>query len=68
MLNLKQIVENWLNNASYDGLYGEYCECAVDDLMPCGEPNVDCLPGRKMDCPGPNLCEIPGDCHIHIGP
>jgi hypothetical protein len=36
----------------YSGLCGEDCGCGVEDLMPCGEPWADCLPGYTWDCTG----------------
>jgi len=52
MTNLKNIVISWLTLHGYDGLYNDgECGCDVSDLMPCGEPNSDCMAGYKVDCP-----------------
>ena len=46
--NVKKIVETWLFNNEYDGLYCRNfpCKgCQRDNLMACGEACADCLPG-----------------------
>jgi len=50
--DLLAIAREWLYNNGYDGLYDEYeCGCELEDLMPCGRPNPDCMPGYKVVCP-----------------
>ncbi|MFA5558897.1 MAG: hypothetical protein WDA59_05480 [Methanofastidiosum sp.] len=56
-MNVKKIVENWLKENGYTGLYNEagICGCEIDDLMPCaGADNWnsidDCMPGFKTVC------------------
>lgn len=45
-MTVKEIVEQYLETNSYDGLCGDGCGCKVDDLMPCDEANVtSCCPG-----------------------
>ena len=55
-MNIQEIVEKYLIDNGYDGLYSEICGCEVGDLMPCGEPR-DCKAGYKVPCPGPNDCD-----------
>ena len=45
------LVKEFLELNEYDGLYfpGE-CGCESDDLAPCGEDCLDCLPGYKRIC------------------
>lgn len=66
-MTLKTLVGQWLVTNGYDGLCSENCGCEIADLMPCDEPRTDCLPGHKIDCPGPELCHANGDCAWHIG-
>jgi hypothetical protein len=46
--NVITIIESWLNENGYDGLYlpGE-CACIIGELCPCGEPSPNCLAGYK---------------------
>ena len=47
-MNVKEIVEKYLKEYGYDGLYepGE-CACVTADLMPCdSEAALNCLPGH----------------------
>ncbi len=55
----KEIVEKYLRDNGHDGLAGEECGCQIDDLFPCGEFGLDCVPGKlgKCDC---------GDHDFHI--
>ncbi len=62
--NVKGIVEDWLRNHGYDGLFSPYeCGCILGDLMPCcSEGCILCEPGYTGPC---DCC----DCHdFHIGP
>ncbi len=45
-MNIKQIVEERLRKDAYDGLCCDGCGCRVDDLMPCGDPVMECRPGH----------------------
>lgn len=65
-LDIKNILEQWLKENGYDGLYRESCGCQVGDLMPCDEPGADCKAGYKVPCPGPEVCCAGGDCDWHI--
>jgi len=51
MPNLSEIASSWLKSNGYGGLCeasGE-CGCALGDLMPCDNPNLDCQAGYKED-------------------
>ena len=51
-MNCKQIIEAYLREHGFDGLWcpGE-CACLLDDLMPCGEGCGSCEPGYRVPCP-----------------
>ena len=52
-MKVKEILQQWLKDNGYDGLFCEYCGCERDDICPCDlSPNiVDCEPGYKfMGC------------------
>ncbi len=61
-MTVKSIIEHWLKEYSFDGLFSEYeCACAVgEDFMPCEGEIADCRPGYKQKCD----C---GDHDYHIG-
>ena len=69
-MKAKDIVEQWLRLNGYDGLCTVDCGCELDDLMPCCEPDccMDCEPGYKASCQGPEDCAADGDCPWHIVP
>ena len=41
-MTVKKIVENYLRENDYEGLYSEEYGCRLDDLMPCGEYCDNC--------------------------
>ena len=54
-MGIKEIVEKWLIENKYDGLYqaGE-CACEVGELFPCDHLDgicSDCTAGYKKDTP-----------------
>lgn len=61
-LDAQSIVEAWLVEYGYDGLFqpGE-CACKVGNLFSCGGPCGECQPGylKPCDC---------GDHDYHVGP
>ncbi len=68
VITVKEITEVYLKANGFDGLYGEYCSCFVDDLMPClgftdREQGV-CEAGHKIPCPDPAECDCGGEPHI----
>ena len=51
MNTVREIVEKWLADNGYEGLYRtDACGCELDDLVPCGECFDDCAPGYKVPC------------------
>lgn len=48
-MTCKEIITEYLKENGYDGLYDDHCCCELDDLMPCGEPElfIDCKAGYK---------------------
>ncbi len=65
-LNAGQIVEKYLKDNGYDGLFcsEEPCACLISDIAPCGEPNGECEAGYKTACDGSAYCD--GKCEFHI--
>lgn len=72
MLNIKQIVLEYLKQNNYDGLYEDsgyyedYCCCEIDNLWVCGEPMNICKAGYKCRVCGKigdskNICS---DCNL----
>jgi hypothetical protein len=48
-VNVKGILSEWLKAHGYDGLAGKYdCGCPLNDLMPCDEPQPDCVPAYRV--------------------
>ena len=56
-MTIIEMVEQYLKQNGYDGLFAESAECAckVDDLEPCGNIQSDCHAGYLA----------PGDCGEH---
>jgi len=62
-MTVLDIVKEYLIKNKYDGLYGFYCGCSIDDLMPCcWEGTADCEPGHKVPCDCGEGCEY----HIKV--
>jgi hypothetical protein len=52
-MNIGDILRDYLEANGYDGLHnGGGCYCSGDDLMSCGEPSPECMPGHY----GPANC------------
>ena len=74
MMNLHEIVADWLREHGYDGLVRiDYeCGCGLDDLMPCSQPSEHCEAAYRrecVDCPDDTDCELqdgyrPGCWHL----
>ena len=48
-MTVKEIIEKWLRENGYSGLYNEdECGCSIDDFIPCGESCNECKPGYKV--------------------
>ena len=60
-MNVREIVQKYLKENGFDGIYNDECACLTDDLAPCSESMDDCEPGYR----GPCDC---GDHDWHIGP
>ena len=58
-MTVKEIVIEYLKANGYDGLCGEECGCAIDDLVPCDSDPSDCKPGyiHYSDCKCENCKE-----------
>jgi hypothetical protein len=50
-MNVKEIVQIWLRDNGYDGLYNTDapCGCELDDLFCCDCCSPDCKPGYRVD-------------------
>ena len=50
-MKMHKIVEAWLGENDYDGLYHDdlECGCRLGDLMPCGEPSTHCMAGYEVE-------------------
>jgi D-arabinose 1-dehydrogenase-like Zn-dependent alcohol dehydrogenase len=51
-VNVKEIIQDWMKQKGYDGLFCEYCACStVDDLLcPYDEcPGADCKAGYSTE-------------------
>ena len=48
-MDLIEIVLDYLKKNGFDGLFNteSECGCQIDELMPCGEPGIECTPGYK---------------------
>lgn len=44
-MTLIKIVTDYLLSNGFSGLCNDECGCRLDDLMPCEQPNKDCVPG-----------------------
>lgn len=52
-MNVREIVEQYLKENGYDGLYYSdvSCGCRIGDLQPCDGPCQDCIAGYKRSVP-----------------
>jgi hypothetical protein len=57
-LNVAEIVSGYLVKNGFDGLVGDECGCALDDLIACDSEDVlNCSPGYKIPCTCGEGCE-----------
>ena len=68
-ISVQQIMEKYLKDNGFDGLFNEDGECACslgDELIPCGELCVECQAGYKVPCSKSDECENydPHDWHM----
>lgn len=47
MKTVREIIKEHLEYCEYDGLYGRFCGCTVDNLMPCDGDVSGCTPGGE---------------------
>ena len=68
-MNVNEIVEQYLGEHGFDGLYNTNmeCSCLKDALWPCDYPNGDCKAGVRIDCPGSECDGYGVKGHFHIG-
>jgi len=50
-MTAKDILTQWLTEHGYDGLCGDECGCAIEDLGVCEGSCLDCVPGYKVPDP-----------------
>ena len=52
LMNVKAIIEKYLKENDYDGLYNSPADCACDggDLFICGMVGMECKPGIRVAC------------------
>lgn len=50
MTTVREIVTTFLTLNGFDGLAGDECGCAADDLFPCDSCPAECRPGYKWEC------------------
>ena len=65
-MNVRKIVEKYLEENGHDGLAGDQCGCLKDDLFMCDSCPNECVAGHRVvfgsrECYGDN-CEWAGDC------
>jgi hypothetical protein len=61
-MTVRNILEQWLREHGYDGLYTTDCGCKIGDLVPCGEDCTECMPG-VLTSPDPDE-----DVEWYVGP
>ncbi len=52
-MNIEEIVEKYLKENKFDGLFNPdiECACSFEDFMPCGEPQRNCEAGIQVAAP-----------------
>jgi len=47
-MDVKNIIQEWLQAHGYDCLCNDECGCGIEDLFPCDNPGcIDCIPGHR---------------------
>ena len=51
-ITVVEIIENYLKDNGFDGLYNEIgeCACKINDLAPCGQIDHTCKAGYLIKC------------------
>lgn len=64
-MTVLDIVKKYLRDNGFDGLAGDDCGCALEDgIAPCESCGIEnCVPGRKVPCPGPDECKYANYVH-----
>ena len=57
---VREIIEHYLKEHGYDGLVGDECGCFGDDICPCDDNTMDCVPGYKV--PADSKMQMLYDC------
>jgi len=66
-MNVRKIVEKYLEENGHDGLAGDQCGCLKDDLFMCDSCPNECVAGHRVnfgspECQGVDGCEWLDDC------
>jgi hypothetical protein len=57
--NVREIIVAYLRERGLDGLAGDECGCAIDELAICDHLHLDnCVPARMRGCLGQKLCGL----------
>lgn len=62
-MELKEIIQEGLDAAGFDGLCADECGCYGKDLLCCGQPGPDCSAAYAFEC---FRCAKADDCELHI--
>ena len=67
-MTVQKIVERYLTENGFDGLFSEYgdCSCEIGDLAPCTVDFSTCKPGYRYVCKGEADCEYGPEEHWHM--
>lgn len=61
-MTVSGMIEKYLRDNDYDGLYNPgLCACELSDLFPCGNVEMECTAGYKIDGDG-----LKCDCNFHM--
>lgn len=48
MMNVKEIIIDYLKSHGYDGLCNDDCGCGIDNIAPCDECFLSCVPAYHV--------------------
>lgn len=67
-MTVEQIIKDYLEKNKLDGLCSDdrECACLKDNLAPCGNLGLDCVPGIKAECDEDCDPDYYGPCTFHI--